>query len=315
MSQLVAPANMSAQVNDPLVVLAENGKTFNWARRVLGADMGLAAARLYAFCRHADDIADGDKPGGITLLSEIDAALAGEGSPPDMQTRDFLAFAHEENISLAAARDLLGGLLFDQGAVEIETTQDLLVYCYQAAGTVGLMMASVLNCRDKDALAHAVCLGMGMQLTNIARDIAEDAAMGRRYVPAVWCAHASPAEIETSTLMDRPVRADMQDAIEALLKLADRYYAHGYRGLAALPLRAHFSIAIAGYCYQAIGHKLRRNRNQYWQSRTVVGLGGKIIASMKSLVTLRLRLFSLQPVADEMLAPLKRSDHVRSIRK
>lgn len=315
MSQLTATPGFDAPLADPLLVLAENGKTFDWARRVLGPDMGLAAAQLYAFCRHVDDIADGDKPGGETLLAQIDAALAGNGAAPDSQTQSFLSFAQTQNISLAATRDLLAGLLFDQGEVALESTQDILVYGYQVAGTVGLMMASVLRCRHEGALGHAICLGIAMQLTNIARDIAEDAEMGRRYVPGRWCQSASPRDIVNSLRIDTPLRRDMQEAIEALLQLADTYYAYGYRGLSALPLRAHLSIGVAGYCYQAIGHKLRRRENRYWQGRMIVGVGGKILASLKSLATLRWRVMPLQPVADDCLAPLKRSEHVRALRK
>lgn len=316
MNQLTAPADLShANAVDPLLVLAENGKTFNWARRVLGADMGLAAARLYAFCRHIDDIADGDVKGGKEMLLAIDAALAGSAPAPDHQTRAFLHFAAQTNIPLDAARDLLAGLLADQEAVALESTDDLLVYGYQAAGTVGVMMASILRCRDEAALPHAVCLGIAMQLTNIARDIAADAEMGRRYVPGSWCSHATANDIIASTRRDTPLRNDMQHAVAALLQLADSYYAYGYHGLAALPLRAHLSIAVAGYCYQAIGHKLRRNGFAYWQGRTFVGLGGKIVHSLKSLISLRWRLQPLRPVPPEMLAPLFRSDDVRALRK
>ena len=320
MNQLTAPVDLSANnAVDPLLVLAENGKTFNWARRVLGADMGFAAAQLYAFCRHIDDIADGDAysdgRGGKEMLLAIDAALAGTAPAPNHQTSAFLSFAAQANIPLEAARDLLAGLLADQEAVALESTDDLLVYGYQVAGTVGLMMACILRCREEAALPHAVCLGIAMQLTNIARDIAEDAEMGRRYVPGSWCARATASDIDASTRRDTSLRQEMQHAVAALLQLADSYYAYGYHGLAALPLRAHLSIAVAGYCYQAIGHKLRRNGFVYWQGRTVVGLGGKIIHSFKSLVSLRWRLQPLRPVPPEMLAPSLRSPHVRALRK
>lgn len=316
MNQMASPSSLQTPTAiDPLIVLAENGKTFNWARRVLGSDMGLAAAQLYAFCRHIDDIADGDAAGGLALLEDIDAALAGAAPAPNHQTRAFLTFAKQARVPLEAARDLLAGLLSDQQEVALDSTEELLIYAYQVAGTVGLMMASILRCRNEAALSHAVCLGIAMQLTNIARDIAEDAHMGRRYVPGRWCANASANDIIASTRRPTPLRPEMQQAIAALLQLADHYYAYGYRGLAALPLRAHLSIAVAGYCYQAIGHKLRDNRFAYWQGRTVIGLGGKILNSLKSLATLRWRLRPLQPVAEEMLAPLKRSHHVRALGK
>ena len=149
------------------------------------------------------------------------------------------------------------------------------------------MMASILRCRDEAALSHAVCLGIAMQLTNIARDVAEDAQMA-----AVTCredgVQPPAADIVVSARRDTAVRQDMRQSIAALLELADVYYAFAYRGLAALPLRAHLSIAVAGYCYQAIGHKLRRNGFAYWQGRTIVGFAGKILHSLRSLASFTL---------------------------
>lgn len=275
---------------DALEQLARHGKTFNWARRFLGRDMGLAAAALYAFCRHVDDIADGDKPGGGNRLSLISDALAGLQPAPDAQTEDFLHLAASCGIDVRAAQSLMAGLLSDQKPVAVPDEAALLVYAYRVAGTVGLMMAPVLACRTPDAHRQAIDLGIAMQLTNIARDIAEDAAMGRRYVPADWCDGADAAAIDRSVTEDNPLRDTMQAAVVRLLDLADIYYASGYRGLAALPLRAHVAIGVAGFCYQAIGHKLRRRQCAYWQGRTVVGVGGKVLASLRSLATLRLRL-------------------------
>ena len=269
--------------------LATHGKTFNWARRLLGRDTGLLAAELYAFCRHVDDIADGDAPGGAALLARIAAALDGQVPPPDAETRQFLELAAQTGINLQAAKSLLTGLLFDQGEVALPDEEALLLYAYRVAGTVGLMMAPILGSRSAAADRHAVDLGIAMQLTNIARDIAEDAGMGRRYVPAAWCGGATAQDIAASLADDNAARPALQQAAAKLLDLADDYYRSGYAGLAYLPLRAHLSIGVAGYCYQAIGRKLRRNGLAYWRGRTVVGVGGKLLASFASLATLRHR--------------------------
>ena len=109
MSEATAPTNLTVSPTvDPLAVLAKNGKTFNWARRVLGADMGLDAARLYAFCRHIDDIADGDATGGEELLMAIDAALAGNAPAPDNQTHAFLQFAAQKKHSTRRSTRFIG---------------------------------------------------------------------------------------------------------------------------------------------------------------------------------------------------------------
>ena len=287
MTQSAAPAEHSQAA---LAQLARHGKTFNWARRLLGHDMGLAAAQLYAFCRHVDDIADGDMAGGQPHLDKIAACLRGESAPPDSETAHFIALAKQHKIDLRAAHSLLLGLLFDQGEVALETEDELLVYAYRVAGTVGLMMAPILQCSTSDAHRHAIDLGIAMQLTNIARDVAEDAAMGRRYIPADWCGGASSQAIDHAVKDDTSqTRPELQRAIARLLDLADSYYASGFRGLAALPLRAHISMAVAGYCYRQIGVKLRARNHAYWQGRVVVGWFGKLAASLRSLATLRLR--------------------------
>ena len=287
MSQITATATNTEAA---LAQLAKHGKTFNWARRLLGTQTGNAAAQLYAFCRHVDDIADGDKPGGEPLLARIAACLQESGPPPDDATAQFMALAAQHDISLAAAHSLLKGLLFDQDEVALQDDAALLVYAYRVAGTVGLMMAPVLRCADRRAHAHAIDLGIAMQLTNIARDVAEDAAMGRRYVPANWCGDVSADDILSSVHETELGRADMQAAISRLLDLADIYYASGFQGLAALPLRAHLSMAVAGYCYRQIGVVLRRRDCAYWRGRVVIGPLGKLIASLRSLRTLTTRL-------------------------
>ena len=168
-------------------MLAAHGKSFHWARRFLGPVAARQATLLYAFCRFLDDIADGDLPGGLPRLRAIDMALI-DGTvgdlPPDMaEVATFLALSQEAAIPRAAARDLIAGLIFDQGTVALENQAALIVYAYQVAGTVGLMMAPILGRRDPRADAFAVDLGIAMQLTNIARDVGED-ALERRIYPA-----------------------------------------------------------------------------------------------------------------------------------
>lgn len=284
--------NASGGINhadSALATLARHGKTFNWARRLLGPHTGLAAARLYSFCRHVDDVADGDAPGGGALLARIKDALHSAAVPPDTETERFLALAAETGIDLGAAQSLLSGLLSDQNLVAIEDEDALIVYAYRVAGTVGLMMAPILGCRHAAAQRHAIDLGIAMQLTNIARDVAEDAELGRRYLPGDWCDGASAKDICAATAAPNDHRVPLQRAVLRLLDLADVYYRSGYQGLAALPLRAHLSIATAGYCYQAIGHKLRRRNGAFWRGRVVIGSAGKTLASIQSLQTLRTR--------------------------
>ena len=265
-------------------MLAAHGKSFHWARRFLGATAARQATLLYAFCRLLDDIADGDAPGGEVRLRALDARLAGDQAVHAPEAEAFLGFAAEAGIPVSAARDLIAGLLFDQGQVLLQTEAELICYAYQVAGTVGLMMAPILGRSDPHADAFAVDLGIAMQLTNIARDVLEDAHLNRRYLPAPWCADVIPQAIRDSALQPDPrIHQTVAEAVKKTLCLAETYYASGLQGLAYLPLRNDAAIAVAACVYRAIGRRLKARKYAWWQGRQVVGIGGKIICSLASL--------------------------------
>jgi phytoene synthase len=138
-------------------------------------------------------------------------------------------------------QELLLGMQMDVEDTRYETLPDLLLYCHRVAGVVGLMMCHVLGARTQASLANAVHLGVAMQLTNICRDVAEDAQRGRTYLPARWLA-ADPTASVVARLLDE----------------ADRYYRSGERGIIALPFRAALAVRTARHVYAAIGSELRR---------------------------------------------------------
>ncbi|MBT4213264.1 MAG: phytoene/squalene synthase family protein, partial [Porticoccaceae bacterium] len=174
----------------PLKVLARHGKSFYWASFFLGSTLANRAARLYEFCRFVDDLADGDLPNRRETLKDIKTSLTSNVDTnsaiaiPELVS--FLDLAKHSNIPLNAAKELLDGMLQDQQKTELKTEAELLRYCHAVAGTVGLMMCRILNCKQERADSFAIDLGIAMQLTNISRDVLEDAQMGRRYLPANW---------------------------------------------------------------------------------------------------------------------------------
>ena len=269
--------------------LAQNGRTFHWARRFLGATHGANAARLYAFCRLLDDLADGDLPDGKARLTSIahdlNALSQDKNSPvtdPDMA--EFVPFMLAMQIPPVALTHLIEGLLSDQERVALATEQALIIYGYQVAGTVGLMMCPVLSCHDKAAADFAIDLGIAMQFTNIARDVLEDAEMGRRYIPAQWVNDLSAARIAHGAKSgDKAVIQAMQQAIDQLLVLADRYYESGLAGLAYLPRRASLAIGIAAHSYRQIGVQLRNNRLNWHHGRTITSTATKAMTSRHAL--------------------------------
>ena len=264
-------------------VLARHGKSFYWASLFLGSDLANRAAQLYQFCRFVDDLADGDLPERRESLQDIRSGLTDPEHPAAAtipELRAFLALAAQANIPLNAARELLDGMLRDQHPTELKTEAELLRYCHAVAGTVGLMMCRVLNCQHPRADHFAIDLGVAMQLTNIARDVLEDAKMGRRYLHESWFDSAlAPAAIASAAEeYQQPVAA----AIERLLALAEEYYASALLGVQLLPWRSRFSIFVALRVYRQIGLQLQRSGLRWWQGRTVVSKSVKVRLSMQS---------------------------------
>ena len=264
-------------------VLARHGKSFYWASLFLGHKLANRAARLYEFCRFVDDIADGDLPHRHETLADISACLKGSNQGAGPEVEAFLALASEVDIPIQAATELLDGMLLDQQPTAVKDQDELLRYCHAVAGTVGLMMCKILDCKHPRADHFAIDLGIAMQLTNISRDVLEDAKMGRRYLPQQWVNY-SAAEIATGhSIYRQPTSA----AIEQLLNLADKYYKSALLGIQLLPFRSRFSITVALRVYRQIGVLLRRRKLAWWKGRVMVHKIEKILLSAFSLLDLR----------------------------
>ena len=272
----------------PKQVLARHGKSFYWASKFLGIELADRAARLYQFCRYVDDLADGDLPDRQESLEDIRARLAGKKIAAGPEIEAFIALANSNNIPLNAASELLDGMLSDQNPTAVADEAELLRYCHAVAGTVGLMMCRVLNCEEPRADSFAIDLGVAMQLTNISRDVLEDAKMGRRYLPASW-ANFTPAQIAKAGLGDEDTdcREQVAHGIARLLDLSEQYYASALLGIRLLPFRSRLSIAIALRVYRQIGWVLRRRNLAWWQGRVMVTGGEKALLSLRSLADLR----------------------------
>ena len=233
-------------LDNPEKILATSGESFFWARRFLGKKMGHDAAVLYSFCRVLDDMADGDLPDGFEHLSTIQASLEKGEWNDHALLRHHAPMVNEYNLPKDVIASLVEGLMDDQAdEVLLPDEESLIQYAYKVAGTVGLLMCEILNNSDPKAKPHAVDLGIAMQLTNIARDVVEDARMGRRYLPGSWVGNMSPEDILDAALDPYgPDGVQITRAVERLLDLAESYYASGRAGLAYLPARAHFSIGV-----------------------------------------------------------------------
>jgi 15-cis-phytoene synthase len=163
--------------------------------------------------------------------------------------------------------ELIEGMAMDARGTRYQTFNDLALYCYRVAGTVGLMMSHVMGLRDEQALKHAADLGIAMQLTNIARDITEDASMSRIYLPLEWLEDVGVEPEEIAAVKNRPKLALIT---KRLLQEAERYYLSGDAGLWHLSFRSACAVAAARHVYAEIGSLLLHKGPSAWDQRSYV---------------------------------------------
>ena len=241
----------------------------------LGGDIGNNAARLYAFCRLIDDIVD-EPDDGYTgspdkQLKDIKSAIV-RGNEQHVLVGDFVRLCKEQNINPKHGLLLIDGVQSDTQKVEIPNQARLIHYAFLVAGVVGLMMAPILKA-PRIANSFAVDLGIAMQLTNIARDVLEDAKNGRRYIPGDWVDNLSPSQIANPTASQKKI---LSAGINRLLNLAEKYYESGMAGIQYIPHRNQLGIQIAGTVYREIGRVLEQQNLDYMQGRVVVSHTRKI---------------------------------------
>ena len=265
-------------------LLSTKGKTFYWASFLLNKRHAQRATRLYRFCRYIDDLADEATNVSIAenKLKKLSADI-NKGQSDDWIVADALRLFSECNIERTIVLELIDGVNSDLAQVRMRDLDELLHYCYQVAGTVGLMMCRVLDIEDKTAYPFAIDLGIAMQLTNICRDVRDDAVLARRYLPTTLVSNLEPTELITP---NEDIQQPLSAALANLLGIADNYYKSGNAGLPFIPLRARAGILIASKLYQAIGTKLQKQGYQYWQKRAMLSKQDKLILSIKTLFAL-----------------------------
>ena len=257
--------------------LAIFAKSFNWAGFFLNKDTYEECSKLYAFCRVLDDIADADQDLKIKkerfkelkgVFNEIENLKQNEKQTWSFEKykvviSDMVVLSEYKKIPEIVIHDLVMGVESDlKEKVEFNTIKDLLIYSYRVAGTVGLMMAKILNVKDVRALRGAIDLGIAMQLTNIARDVIEDQKINRYYI-----------------------KCDFEN-ITSTLRLADMFYDSSFSSLKKIPFQHRFAIIVARRVYRQIGRKINNKKNieNYKKSRKIyVNNFGKIIQTFLSL--------------------------------
>ena len=242
-------------------------KSFNWAGFFLPNKVYLKCSALYDFCRVADNIADSNNSIDIKKKKFLEFKNDfNEKNFDDPIIKNIWELIYEFNISLKIINDLLDGINSDiKENIRLDTKKDLLIYSYRVAGTVGLMMAKILNVKKKNSLKSAIDLGIAMQLTNISRDVVEDLNNGRAYINLDF------------------------DEIKSTLVLAESYYDNSFYSLKEIPLNLRFAIIVARRVYRKIGHKImdKENIEEYKKS-------GKIyVSNFEKIIQTFLSLFDL----------------------
>ncbi len=271
---------MNAQARSQLQacrrMMQGGSRSFFTASLMLPARVRLPATGLYAFCRVADDLIDeATEPERAIaeLHARLDAVYA-DTPGPELADRALACVVQAHGIPRLLLDALLEGFEWDVRGRRYETIEDVHAYGARVAGTVGAMMTLVMDVRDRRALARACEMGVAMQLTNIARDVGEDARMGRVYLPRQWLHEAG---LSAEGLLLKPIYSDALGSVVArLLAEADRLYQRGECGVEDLPRDCRPGIQAARLVYAEIGHALQRNGLDSVSRRTVVPRGRQL---------------------------------------
>ena len=277
--------------------IAQGSQSFAAASKLFAPVTRERAWLLYAWCRAADDLTDGQELGhNAAPLTNPDTAQA------ELEVLTKLALDSEKQVPLAfqALRivaqetgmqrgfiaDHLAGFALDAAGWRPQTTEDLLQYCYHVAGTVGCMMAVVMGVspNDDDTLDRACDLGLAFQLANIARDIVPDALVGRCYLPAQWLREAGLVE---RNLADPRNRSKVALLAKRLVEMSRPYRRSARVGAARLPFRSRLAVLAADGIYGAIGEKVFAQGTKAWDQRVRVNGAGKLallgIAALRAI--------------------------------
>ena len=258
--------------------LKREGKSFYWASFFLPKSSKKNAGILYSICRYFDDIADKHSQDQSNYLKNSIEEIKNN------KNNKVNVFLKKNNINNAILIDLIDGLILDQKNIRIQNKEELIKYSYHVAGTVGLMMSKIIGVKHEKAAKSAIDLGIGMQLTNIARDVYEDSKMKRIYLPAYWI-----PDISLKNLTDLHNKSSEKDetisnAIHEVIGLSDKFYENGFAGLKYIPLSTRLGIFIAANIYRGIGIKIKSNKKKYLRERVYLNLLEKSLITVKSIL-------------------------------
>lgn len=267
--------------------IAKGSQSFAAAARLFAPTERADAVMLYTWCRHADDVIDGQNLGHDQcqdfrngqkarlekLRQQTQSALDGDASA-DPVFEALRQVVDRNEIPHRHPQELLAGFAMDVDERQYQTFDDTLDYCYHVAGVVGVMMAMIMGARGNRTLDRASDLGVAFQLTNIARDIIDDARAGRCYLPQEWLDEVSLITIDPD---DRRQWPKLHLLALRLLEQAEPYYESAQVGLRALDFRSAWAVASARRVYRDIGRKLLKSGATAWEERVSTSAPRKLL--------------------------------------
>lgn len=267
-------------------ILQDGSKSFAAASLLLPKRARGPAAAIYAFCRVADDLVDlGDDPGlALGVLHQRLDRIYKDMPDRDPVDRAFAEVVHTFTLPKKVPSALLEGFAWDAQGRRYETLDELLAYCARVASTVGVMMTLIMGKRDPKVLARASDLGLAMQLTNICRDVGEDARAGRLYLPHQLLRAEG---IDPAAFLKNPKISDgLCRVVEQVLAVAQNYYKRADLGIAMLPVDCRVSIRAARLIYSDIGREIIKNGYNSIEHRAHTSKGRKVWLVIRALGSL-----------------------------
>ncbi|HEX8218890.1 MAG TPA: phytoene/squalene synthase family protein [Chloroflexia bacterium] len=262
-------------------LIKHHSKSFYFSARLLPAAKRSAIMALYAFCRLSDDLVDEADAGGDTHAARLKARhdldswsrLCDEGSnPAHPVVHAWLDTRARYGIPRQLPEELLAGIRMDLSIDRYATWDDLWVYCYRVASTVGLMSMYITGTQTMKAVPYAVQLGVALQLTNILRDVGEDALSGRIYLPAEDMARFGYTE---DMLLSGALNRNFVRLMQFEMARAHALYDSAWRGIAMLPADSRPAIAAAATLYRGILHKIVDLKYDVFNNRAHLSMGEK----------------------------------------
>lgn len=264
-SQLLTEQGFGKVPGDAESVIQQHSRSFAWASRLLPGVVRKEVRRLYAWCRWCDDAVDAAPDltvarSRLNLLQDDVERIYRREAVQHEASLWLVELCFRHDIDDAYPRALLKAMQSDLQLEQIRTQDELIDYCYGAAGVVGLMLTRIFGVTDRRADRHACALGIAMQLTNIARDVREDAERGRCYLPQTWLPKG----------IDGADEEQIAAAVDRLLELAEEYYRVAEAGMTYLPVSIRPSVRVAAAVYREIGLEIARCDYRVMRGRTVV---------------------------------------------